>query len=49
MAILVFLAMAFKLTHVFSRNIVISWFVATPVRDARCGYVEHANREMVCG
>ena len=29
-AILVFLAMAFKLTHVFSRNIVISWFVATP-------------------
>jgi putative colanic acid biosysnthesis UDP-glucose lipid carrier transferase len=29
-AILVFLSMAFKLTHVFSRNIVISWFVATP-------------------
>lgn len=29
-AILVFLSMAFKLTHVFSRNIVLSWFVATP-------------------
>jgi putative colanic acid biosysnthesis UDP-glucose lipid carrier transferase len=29
-AILVFLSMTFKLTHVFSRTIVLSWFVATP-------------------
>jgi len=30
-AVLVFLAVAFKLTHVFSRNIILSWFLATPI------------------
>ena len=29
-AVLVFLAFSFKLTHVFSRNIILSWFLATP-------------------
>jgi len=29
-AVLVFLSFAFKLTHVFSPNVVISWFLATP-------------------
>jgi putative colanic acid biosynthesis UDP-glucose lipid carrier transferase len=29
-AVLVFLSFAFKLTHVFSQNVVISWFIATP-------------------
>jgi putative colanic acid biosynthesis UDP-glucose lipid carrier transferase len=30
-AVLVFLAFSFKLTHVFSRNIILSWFLATPI------------------
>jgi putative colanic acid biosysnthesis UDP-glucose lipid carrier transferase len=30
-AVLVFIAAAFKLTHVFSRNIVLSWFLSTPI------------------
>ena len=29
--VLVFLAVSFKLTHVFARNIILSWFVATPI------------------
>ncbi len=29
--LLVFLAVSFKLTHVFSRNIILSWFLATPI------------------
>jgi putative colanic acid biosynthesis UDP-glucose lipid carrier transferase len=30
-AVLVFLAVAFRLTHVFSRDIILSWFLATPL------------------
>jgi putative colanic acid biosynthesis UDP-glucose lipid carrier transferase len=30
-AVLVFLAFSFKLTHVFSRNIILSWLLATPL------------------
>jgi putative colanic acid biosynthesis UDP-glucose lipid carrier transferase len=30
-AVLVFLAVSFRLTHVFSRDIILSWFVATPL------------------
>ena len=30
-AMLVFLAVSFKLTHVFSRNIILSWFLVTPI------------------
>jgi putative colanic acid biosynthesis UDP-glucose lipid carrier transferase len=30
-AVLVFLAVSFKLTHVFSRDIIMSWFLMTPV------------------
>jgi putative colanic acid biosynthesis UDP-glucose lipid carrier transferase len=29
-AVLVFLAVSFKLTHVFSQNVILSWFLATP-------------------
>jgi putative colanic acid biosysnthesis UDP-glucose lipid carrier transferase len=30
-AVLVFLAASFQLTHVFSRDIIVSWFVSTPI------------------
>jgi len=30
-AILVFLSVAFRLTHVFSRDVIVSWFLLTPV------------------
>ena len=33
-AVLVFLALSFKLTHFFSRNIILSWFVGDAVRAA---------------
>ena len=30
-AVLVFLAFSFKLTHIFPRNVILSWFAATPI------------------
>jgi len=30
-AVLVFLSVSFKLTHVFSRDIIVSWFLVTPI------------------